>query len=253
MPAIDESNWKFKEMQTRPFGEVRKGYTHFADGDVLFAKITPCMENGKAAIARNLVNGIGCGTTELHVLRPEAGIPPEFIYHYIHQESFRERAAASMTGTAGQLTTLPITNKSRFEQIEIPLTSLPEQQEIVRRVEALFKFADEVEKRVEEAKKWVEKVSQSILARAFSGELTADFREAVKNWRNLGLEERKKYIFTLPEEEQGKVLEAGEFPLEPAERLLERIQEEFTKRELKRRSIKAKGKGQDQQLKLKEV
>ena len=50
MPAIDENSWKFKEMQTRPFGKVRKGYTHFSEGDVLFAKITPCMENGKAAI-----------------------------------------------------------------------------------------------------------------------------------------------------------------------------------------------------------
>jgi len=483
MPAIDENNWRFKEVQKRPFGKVRKGYTHFAEGDVLFAKITPCMENGKAAIARGLINGIGCGTTELHVIRPQNGIPPELIYYYIHQETFREKAAVHMTGTAGQLrvpigfmkevpislpplpeqrlivsrvetllervkktekhldrvsqvikrfrqavlkkafsgeltaewreehpelepaeelleriqeerkrryeeevrkaraegkrppkkpkylgskpldtsdlpelpegwtwvcirevgevvtgttpsknhreyygdfipfvkptdldikfvktaneflsavgaqvariipagsimvtsigatigktgfalvpvvtnqqinsiicsqfvcpkfvfyyciseffqdrilqqsssTTLPITNKSRFEQIELPLPPLPEQEEIVRRIEALLGFADKVEEKVGEARNQVEKITQSILSKAFRGELTEDFREAVKNWKNLSLEERRKYLFTLPKRERRKVLYSDEFPLEPASALLSRIKGKETK------------------------
>ena len=162
MPVIDENSWKLKEMQTRPFGKVRKGYTHFSEGDVLFAKITPCMENGKAAIARNLVNGIGCGTTELHVIRPKIGIPPEFIYHYIHQDSFREKAAAHMTGTAGQLR-VPV---NFIKEAPIPLPPLLEQQEIVRQVEVLFKFADEVEKRVKDARGQVDKITQSVLSKA---------------------------------------------------------------------------------------
>jgi len=167
MISIDENTWTFKNIQTRLFGEVRKGYTHFAEGDVLFAKITPCMENGKAAIARNLINGIGCGTTELHVLRPNEYILAEFIYHYIHQESFRERAKLQMTGTAGQLR-VPV---NFINLSPIPIPPLSEQQEIVRRVDALFKIAGQIEARYQKARAYVDKLTQSILAKAFRGEL----------------------------------------------------------------------------------
>ena len=103
MPALSESQPDFRELRERPLSEVRKGFTHFAEGDVLFAKITPCMENGKAAVATRLRNGLGCGTTELHVLRPRDGINPYYIYHFIHQPSFRRAAEANFTGSAGQL------------------------------------------------------------------------------------------------------------------------------------------------------
>ncbi len=103
MPAISENKQTFNFSEIRVLKEVKKGYTHFAEGDILIAKITPSMENGKAAIAKNLINGIGCGTTELHVIRPLSEIPPEYIYYFIHQESFRKQAVVNMTGTAGQL------------------------------------------------------------------------------------------------------------------------------------------------------
>ena len=70
MTALSESKPEFESLEERTLGEVRKGFTYFAEGDVLFAKITPCMENGKGAVATGLRNGIGCGTTELHVIRP---------------------------------------------------------------------------------------------------------------------------------------------------------------------------------------
>jgi len=63
MPALSASSAALNTESERPLGSVRTGYTHFADGDVLFAKITPCMENGKAAVAKGLKNGLGCGTT----------------------------------------------------------------------------------------------------------------------------------------------------------------------------------------------
>src|SRR5882762_7360521 len=63
MPKVSESGRDLLPHETRKLGSVKRGYTHFRNNDVLFAKITPCMENGKAAVARNLVNGIGCGTT----------------------------------------------------------------------------------------------------------------------------------------------------------------------------------------------
>ena len=70
MTALSESKPEFESLEEQTLGEVRRGFTHFAEGDVLFAKITPCMENGKGAVARRLRNKLGCGTTELHVIRP---------------------------------------------------------------------------------------------------------------------------------------------------------------------------------------
>ena len=69
MAAVSEHTGTIVSPQTRKFCEVSKGYTQFRDGDVIWAKITPCMENGKAAVAHNLINGIACGSTEFFVLR----------------------------------------------------------------------------------------------------------------------------------------------------------------------------------------
>src|SRR5208282_1768296 len=70
MPAVDAELGAITAPEIRKFSQVRKGYTAFREGDVIFAKITPCMENGKSAVARNLTNGLGFGSTEFHVLRP---------------------------------------------------------------------------------------------------------------------------------------------------------------------------------------
>src|SRR6266496_3859235 len=96
MAALSESKPEFQFTEERPFGEVRKGFTHFAEGDVLFAKITPCMENGKGAVAKGLRNGLGCGTTELHVIRPLAGIDPHYVYRFLAQSSVRREAKADL-------------------------------------------------------------------------------------------------------------------------------------------------------------
>ncbi len=70
MAAINEKTGTVTSPQIVPYYRVAKGYTYFEEGDVLFAKITPCMQNGKHVIARNLIDRIGFGTTEFHVLRP---------------------------------------------------------------------------------------------------------------------------------------------------------------------------------------
>jgi len=167
MPAIDAELGAITSSETKQLEKVTKGFTHFIEGDVLFAKITPCMENGKTAIAKNLVSGIGCGTTELHVLRPLGGILSEYIYHYIRQQSFRDRAEANMTGTAGQLR-VPVD----FMKREIlPLPPLKEQKEIMNRIQEFFSQAFAIEKSVKIAQAHCEKLTQSILAKAFRGEL----------------------------------------------------------------------------------
>ena len=102
MAAVDEISATIAQRLMRPFGEVRKSYTPFAEGDVLFAKITPCMENGKVAIARDLAGGRGFGSTEFHVLRAREAVLPEWVYHFLRQQRFRNAARRSFTGTAGQ-------------------------------------------------------------------------------------------------------------------------------------------------------
>lgn len=87
---------------SKELGEVANGYTYFRDGDVLVAKITPCFENGKGALARGLENGIGFGTTELHVLRPTRQLEAEFLAYLTFADAFRKPGQAAMKGAAGQ-------------------------------------------------------------------------------------------------------------------------------------------------------
>src|SRR5687768_9104535 len=102
MPAVDADAGAILTPQRRPFAEVRKGFTAFRDGDVILAKITPCFENGKAAIVRQMVNGLGFGSTEFHVLRPTSAALAEYLYHFVRQESFRREGESEMTGSVGQ-------------------------------------------------------------------------------------------------------------------------------------------------------
>lgn len=101
MGDVDESG-RWAHRQTRTLREIGPGYTAFREGDVLVAKITPCLENGKGAHAVGLVNGAGYGTTEFHVLRAKPGADPRFIFYITQDEAFRVKAADQMVGSAGQ-------------------------------------------------------------------------------------------------------------------------------------------------------
>ena len=94
---------EFDASEIKNYSEVKKGFTNFQNGDILFAKITPCMENGKGAIAHNMKNGIGFGSTEFHVLRPDTDkITREWLYYLTTWKTFRKEAERNMTGSAGQ-------------------------------------------------------------------------------------------------------------------------------------------------------
>lgn len=101
MADISESG-RLLSHRPRPFGEVKTGLTRFQNGDVLFAKITPCMENGKGAIAHGLENGVGCGSTEFHVLRARGENDPRYLYQWLQWEATRQKAKLFMSGSAGQ-------------------------------------------------------------------------------------------------------------------------------------------------------
>ena len=142
MTLIDDGFGTGHDTEERPWGDVRKGYTHFAEGDVGLAKITPCYQNRKSAIFRNLTNGIGAGTTELHIFRPYAGaVSPEFALLFFQSPRFIENGKARMTGTAGQQR-VP---RSYVEEAVLPLPPLEEQKRIVAKVDALMRLCDTLE------------------------------------------------------------------------------------------------------------
>jgi type I restriction enzyme S subunit len=142
MVQVDDVSGVMDASNERPLGEVRKGYTYFAEGDVVFAKITPCMENGKSAIALNLRNGIGFGTTEFHVLRPGPLATAEWIHLFVRNSAFREEAKKNMHGAAGQQR-VPV---DFLRETEIPIPPLDEQCRIAARIEELTCPAVEVRK-----------------------------------------------------------------------------------------------------------
>ena len=102
MPSVSEEGY-LQDVSDSEYDSVKKGFTYFENGDVLFAKITPCMENGKGAIAHDLTNGIGMGSTEFHVLRPIDGKSNSYwLFTLTKLPEFREKAAHNMSGTGGQ-------------------------------------------------------------------------------------------------------------------------------------------------------
>lgn len=125
----------------RKYGEVKKGFTNFQDGDILFAKITPCMENGKGCIANGLKNGMGFGSTEFHVLRPKSElVTSEWIYYLTSWPEFRKECEKNMTGSAGQKR-VP---KTFLENYQIDIPSLDEQDRITAQLD---KVSDLIAKR----------------------------------------------------------------------------------------------------------
>lgn len=134
MPAVSEDGY-LVDMTGEEYGKVKKGFTYFENNDVLFAKITPCMENGKGAIVHGLTNGIGMGSTEFHVLRPINGISsPYWLLALTRMPIFRERAAKNMSGTGGQKRV----SASYLDHFMVGLPAIEEQ----RRFEAIYKQAD---------------------------------------------------------------------------------------------------------------
>lgn len=159
---------------TRPLREITTGFTRFQSGDVIFAKITPCMENGKIALVPELPGGIGIGSTEFHVVRPKSGIDPAFVCHYLMQESFRATARRSMSGAVGQQR-VPA---AFLREALIPLAPAAEQTRIVGAVSALFDEVEAGEAALAQAREGLTQFRASLLHAACTGALTADWRAA---------------------------------------------------------------------------
>lgn len=143
MPMISAEYGIPNQHEIRPWGEIKSGYTHFAEGDVGLAKITPCFENGKSTVFRKLTGGIGAGTTELHIVRPVL-VNADYVLIFLKCPCFIESGIPRMTGTAGQKR-VPT---EYFSQSPFPLPPLAEQHRIVAKVDELMNLCDQLEARL---------------------------------------------------------------------------------------------------------
>ena len=175
MPKVGE-NGEFDPSETRKYHEVKKGFTYFQNDDVLFAKITPCMENGKGAIARALKNGVGFGSTEFHVLRPiPERVTSKWLFYLLSWPLFRKDAEKNMTGSAGQKR-VP---KSFLEEYSIDVPELKVQKEMTDTL-------DQVCNLISLRKQQLAKMDELVKSRFV--EMFGDMYLNTMEWRELHLE-----------------------------------------------------------------
>lgn len=163
--------------ETRPWREIRKGYTHFAEGDVVLAKITPCFENGKAAVVEGLPGdaGIGAGTTELQIFRPiHAGILPGYVYLFLRSPLFMADGEKCMTGTAGQKR-VPT---GYFATRAFPLPPTEEQARIVAKVDELMALCDTLDAQQQARRTLQNKLRKSTLQAVASSQSAHELQTA---------------------------------------------------------------------------
>lgn len=145
MEVISEEDGSIVSQQERPFSE-NVGYTSFQQDDLLWAKITPCMENGKSAVAEYLLNGYGFGSTEYHVFRPKTD---EINIHYLHallrMKRLRKAATSYFGGSSGHQRV----DEAFFRQLEIPLPDISIQQELVEHIKAIRQEAKRLRQQAE--------------------------------------------------------------------------------------------------------
>ena len=141
MPLIDDGYSGKHTAEVRHWKEVKTGFTHFAEGDIGIAKITPCFENRKSTVFENLVNGYGAGTTELHVLRPLGkSIFAQYLLAYVKSDYFIENGKQTFTGAVGQQRI----GKEYVENAYFPLPPVKEQERIVQQISDVFEYLNTI-------------------------------------------------------------------------------------------------------------
>ncbi|OZA25722.1 MAG: restriction endonuclease [Hydrogenophilales bacterium 17-64-11] len=167
------------DQESRKWGEIKQGFTHFAEGDIGVAKITPCFENSKACVFSGLRSCIGAGTTELHIVRPiSETLAPRYVLAYLKSPMFLQVGESKMTGTAGQKR-LP---KEFVEANPFPLPPLAEQHRVVAKVDELMALCDRMEAEQADAE-----AAHATLVQTLLGTLTqsGDAAELAANWQRL--------------------------------------------------------------------
>ena len=163
MTMIGTSFNSSHEQEARLWIDIKQGFTHFAEGDIGVAKITPCFENSKACVFSELLSGIGAGTTELHIVRPiNATLEPRYVLAYLKSPQFLLVGETKMTGTAGQKR-LP---KEFVESNPFPLPPLSEQYRIVAKVDELMALCDQLKSRITDSRQLQQKLADVLVDQA---------------------------------------------------------------------------------------
>lgn len=172
MPCVSDGFRNSHTFEVKKWGEIKKGFTHFADGDIGVAKITPCFQNRKSVVFQGLPNGYGAGTTELSIVRViNTTILREYLLWFFKSEYFIVNGVKSFTGTAGQQRI----HKDYLATCLFPLPPLAEQKRIVAKIEELLPYLDRYEKawnRLEEFnRRFPADMQKSLLQMAIQGKL----------------------------------------------------------------------------------
>ena len=166
MACVDDGFGYAHSFETRPWGEIRKGYSHFQNGDIGIAKISPCFENRKSTIFYDLPNGIGAGTTELTVLRGHC-VNIEFYLYLFQSEWYIFEGTKEFKGVVGQQRV----NKEIFTTLIIPLPPIEEQNRIVTEIKKWFSLIDTLETTKEDLQESIAQAKSKILDLAIHGKL----------------------------------------------------------------------------------
>ena len=238
--------------EVQPWGKAKKGHTQFANGDVAFAKISPCFENRKSMFLNNLPNGIGGGTTELVILR-QSHMNQKYTFWFISQEQFIRGGVATYSGTVGQQRI----SMDYVRTYPVPVPPPSEQYRIVDRIESLFAKLDEAKQKAQDALDSFETRKAAILHKAFTGELTAQWRKkhgvGMESWKEkeigqiafvtklAGFEYTKNIAPNLVDTGiplfKGKNVQKGELILEFESYIPENISDELPRSQLNRKCL----------------
>ena len=165
MAAVRENCQGVTAFDTRPYHEIAKGYSYFESNDVLFAKITPCLQNGKHALAPELTNGFGFGTTEFHVVRPGVKLDPKHLYRVLTQPRNISKCINSFTGTAGQQRVQPEVLRSLI----VLLPPISEQRAIAAVLDAIDEAIEYTEAMISATERLRDALLHELLTRGVPG------------------------------------------------------------------------------------
>lgn len=174
MASIDEGYGSNYHPEIRKWKEVKKGFTHFANNDVVLAKISPCFQNLKSVFIHDLVNGIGAGTTELHVLRMFANtIDAQYLLYFVQNPELINAGVKTFKGVVGQQRI----STDFIKEYLIPLPPLAEQKRIADKISALFAQLDAIDKAYGEYRELQQTMKSRLLEQAIQGKLTDQRKE----------------------------------------------------------------------------
>lgn len=196
MAAVDEVSGTIANPIERPLKDVNRGFTQFAENDVIFAKITPSMENGKSAVSSGLANGIGFGSTEFHVFRSRGAVSPTYLWRFVRQQAFRSNAQQVMSGAVGQQRVPAEYLKTHA----LPLPPLPEQERIIGKTNSLSAHVIRAGTELARIPSLITRYKRQLLELAMSGELTRTWRSGpeTEEWRFSRVEEVAEAVFDGP-------------------------------------------------------